>query len=644
MNENIKQINNINESNKESDNDFLFLIGIIIIWFFFFVLYKKYNIFNKKSNISKLKNNINNTNNTNIIKNNPENNDISYKKIKKINKNKSFLQIFKGICLTEYHDSSALKVYRDTTWSSITYKQYWDNCIRFASALDKNILINNRKVGLIGFNCPAWFYCYLGTMMSSGIPIGIDELSSLDVIEYIINQCSISVLLIEGTIQLEKIKNIKHNLQLIIMYNKPSQNDILLAEKCGCIIISFVEFMNNVNKEEIKDFIPNLCTNPASIATILYTSGNSNNYPKGVEITHSMIINSLSSIINEFNDNTINIYMGTERFISYLPLNNYMSQIMEIYLPILSAGTIWFADKNALIKKSSLLNTLITVKPTIFAGTITVWDNIDVPLSNIIKKITPSNILLKKIGLNKCKLCININTILTNDIHNKFKNMGIMIYDWYGLTETFIISLSLPNQYKEDSVGKIIEGIKIKLAPDNEILIKGKYIFKSYNSNDVIDAFDKDGWFKTGDLGKLDKDGYLYITGKKKEIIILENNDTIFPNKIEDNLKEELTYSNIDVNYVVLLGNNRKYLSVMIDLKKDELTKYHKNKSLMNKKINDSINKINKISQHKINKFIICPNNFKIGKELTDSSKGTLKTRRLYIEKTYKKIIDKLYK
>jgi long-subunit acyl-CoA synthetase (AMP-forming) len=353
-----------------------------------------------------------------------------------------------------------------------------------------------------------------------------------------------------------------------------------------------------------------------------------------------MIINSLSSIINQFNDNTINIYMGSERFISYLPLNNYMSQIMEIYLPILSAGTIWFADKNTLKKNSSLLNTLITVKPTIFIGISTVWDNIDVPFSNIIKTITPSNILLKKIGLNKCKLCININTILTYEIKEKFKNMGITLYDWYGLSETLVISLSLPNQYKENSVGKIIEGIKIKLAPDNEILVKGKHIFKSYHSDDIIDAFDKDGWFKTGDLGTLDKDGFLYITSKKKEMIVLENGQVVYPNKIEDNLKEELTYNNVDVNYVVLLGNHRTKLSVMIDLKKDELIKYNKNKSNINKKINECINKINKISQHKINKFIICPNNFKIGKELSGSSNGI---RRTYIEKTYKKIIDKLY-
>ena len=117
-----------------------------------------------------------------------------------------------------------------------------------------------------------------------------------------------------------------------------------------------------------------------------------------------------------------------------------MSQIMEIYLPILSAGTIWFADKNTLKKNSSLLNTLITVKPTIFIGISTVWDNIDVPFSNIIKTITPSNILLKKIGLNKCKLCININTILTYEIKEKFKNMGIKCNK-----DIFFIKIDGPN-------------------------------------------------------------------------------------------------------------------------------------------------------------------------------------------------------
>jgi long-chain acyl-CoA synthetase len=443
------------------------------------------------------------------------------------------------------------------------------------------------------------------------------------------------VLLIESTIQLKKILNVKQ-IQLIIMYNKPSSEDIILAEKCGSIIISFIEFMNNVNKDEINIFIPNIYNDQSSIATILYPSNSY--YPKGINVTYSMITHSLSSIINEFGNDTINIFMKSERFISYLPLNNCMSQIMDIYLPILSAGTIWFADKNTLIKKSSLVDILLTVNPTIFLGNYSTWNNINVPLSNIMTHIFPSNILIKKIGLNKCKLCINIDTMLSNDIRLKFKNMGIILYDWYYFPETLIVSISLPNKYKEKSVGQIINGIQIKLAPDNEILIKGKHILISSN---IDDMFDKNKWFKTGDFGQLDKDGYLYIIGKKKQTIILKTGHSIFPDNIEKNLKEELIFNNLNVNHIVLLGNDRKYLSVMIDLHKNELYKYKKNKYDIEKKINFCINKINKLfPQQKIQKFIVCPNNFKIGKELSGSSD---EIRRIFIEKIYKKIIDKLY-
>jgi long-chain acyl-CoA synthetase len=259
-------------------------------------------------------------------------------------------------------------------------------------------------------------------------------------------------------------------------------------------------------------------------------------------------------------------------------------------------------------------------------------------LSGVVKTITSSNIILKKIGLNKCNLCITSMAPLSNEINLKLKNIGITLYDWYVLSETSIITISLPNQYKENSVGKILEGIKIKLAPDNEILIKGKKILY-HNSDVLIDTFDKDGWFKTGDLGKLDKDGFLYITGRKKEMIHINDGTAVYPIKIEENLKEELTYNNIGVNYVVLIGNQRKYLSLMIDLKRDDLNKYHKNKSKINKKIQECIDKINKITSNKIHKFIVCPNNFEINKELT----GTHKIRRSYIETNYKKLIDKLY-
>ena len=381
------------KNNIDDDNNDTFIIAVIVIWIIIFILFKKYkNGFFTSKNIKE----------DNIV--------ISKSSNIKINTNKTILQIFKNISSNEYRDNTALKIYRDTIWATITFKQYYDNCIRFATALNKNC-ITKCNVGIIGFNCPAWFYCYFGTMMASnGLPIGIYSTSSSEIIEHIINECNIRVLLLEDEKQLDKIKKIKNtNLELIIMYSKPP-NDYII----DIPIISFVEFMNNVNKIEIQNFnitLPSL----DDIATIIYTSGTTNNLPKGVEVSHSMIINLLSSIMIEINNSDLNISMGEERFVSYLPLNHIAGQLMDLYLPIVIGGSVWFADKNALKTETSLINTLTTARPTIFIGIPRVWEkiangiteNIKIgPFTKIVQLITPNEIILKKIGLNKCKLCI----------------------------------------------------------------------------------------------------------------------------------------------------------------------------------------------------------------------------------------------
>lgn len=638
------------------ENDDIFIIAIVVVWIIlYFILSKKnrqLNITKTNTTVNKIKQNSPPNKMGQPVKQSDKNNKIiNNKKIDRLNTNKSILHSFK-IISNKYKDNIALKVYRDTNWIEVTYKQYYQNCLRFATSLEKNCGKGN--VGIIGFNSPAWFYSYLGTLLCHSIPVGIYNTSSPEIIEHIIDECKIKVVVLEDSVQLDKFKLISNkDLKLIIMYATPTEEQLKLGEKMGIQIVSFVEMMNNVGKVELKDFKPNLEQNETKVATIIYTSGTTNMYPKGVEITYGNIINSLSSTVNEINQSQLDVKMGEERFVSYLPLNHIAAQLMDIYMPIVTAGCVWFANKSALKTGSSLIDTLTSAKPTIFIGIPRVWEKIVEGiesnlnygiLSPLVKTITPCNLILKKIGLNKSKLNITSTAPMSENARDKLLKYGINLYDAYGMSETTgLVSISLPGQQKPGSVGKVMCGLKLKLAPDDEILIKGDSIFEKYRNQpeETLKAFDRDGWFCTGDLGKLDANGFLYIVGRKKEIIIGSGGENIAPVPIEEKLKDNLDCA----EHVVVIGNKRKFLSVLIVLKKDTLTKYIKTKKMrnkINKQIDIALERTNRTCPNnasKIQKYVVLNNTFTINKEIT----GTLKLRRSYIETTYKKIIDKLY-
>jgi long-chain-fatty-acid--CoA ligase ACSBG len=609
-------------------DDEVFIIIIIVVWIALFILIKYY----YSNNTSK----------------EPNNKITSYEvaEIEPIDTNKTILQLFKKKAL-EYNDLTALKVYRDNYWINISYKLYYDNCIKFATSLTKNCGIDC-NVGIIGFNSPAWFYSFWGTLMSGNLPIGISNTSGPNIIEHIVNECEIKILILEDSKQLEKLKNIKNTtIELIVMYGKPTDDDIDISNKTGIQIVSFTDLLNNIDQYEIDEFAPQL-TDLGKPATIIYTSGTSS-MPKGAIITHPNIINSLANIIKAFNQSDLIINsldkdhngeqeFEQEQFISYLPLNHIIAQIMDIYLPISIGGCVWFADRNAL--KTSLTSTLTTVKPTIFVGAPRIWEKIAEKINydgffGYFVKMWTKHTVKAKLGLDKCKLMITTGAPVPTISREILKSYDLTLYDIYGLTETTgPITMSTKNQESLNSVGKILPNIKIKIERNGEILVKGKTVFEGYyqDMSATKSAIDKDGWFHTGDLGKLDENKFLYITGRIKEIIITAGGDNVAPNPIEEKIKEDMLF----VNNAIVIGDKKKFLSVLLTLKDGF------NKTDCEPLIKPLINKINDQSScntSKIQKWAILDTRFEIGKELTP----TMKLRRTYVEERYKKIIDELY-
>lgn len=426
------------------------------------------------------------------------------------NKTKTIINIIKYNS-KKYNSNIALKIKNESQiWKEINYNQYYENILNFAQSTNY-WLGSDIKIGIMGFNSPGWFYSYLGSMMNNCVSVCISTNYTMKECEFIINESNIELLVVENDEQLNKICNINlPNLKLIVYYSPITE---LIIKKFKIPIFSMGTFMANKTSEyklpKIND-----------IATIIYKT-DKNKKLKGIILTHKNIMTSVYTILLSIINKSDLKLLQYENIISYSPLNNIFTQIIDIYIPIITISTVWFAHKNFLT--TSIQKTLFEIKPTIFIGNSEDWEQIyniiDKKINKkglsekLVKFFSPSKII-EKFGLNKCNLLININeneikplSKLSSDF---FDSLGLTIYNNYSFTETSgPISISLPGLNISDSIGYNL--METKISKNNEILVKGDNLFKSYTNkkfNKLV--FTNDNWFKTGIFGSL-TNGFLFV-------------------------------------------------------------------------------------------------------------------------------------
>lgn len=543
-------------------------------------------------------------------------------------KTHTILDVLKLVSKTN-PSKNALMINRgDNNWKNITYHEYFKQVNNFAQSLNY-WLGPNTNTGIIGFNSPGWFYAHLGTMLNSGVSIGIYTTSSPEICEFIINNSNIELLVIEDNSQLEKISNINIDSVKLIVYYSPI--DKAMINKFKVPVISMGNFMTQKSKLT-------KTPKPDDTATIIYTSGTTGN-PKGVMITHKNIISSLKQMFELTKMHSEFKTFADERIISFLPLNHILAQMVDIYLPIATGSTVWFADKNALktsSKSSSIETTIKNVKPTIFVGIPRIWEKMVEKIKEnttgvsgmFVNKFIPWKII-QSIGLDECKMAITTSAPISEQARDYLNSLGLQLYDIYGMSETTgPISISTPIMNRKNTVG--IPVMDVKISKNNEIMVKGSNLFKGYLN--IENSFEKNGYFKTGDLGFIDEDGFLHITGRIKELIITSGGENVSPIPIESNLKNHLGqyFENI-----IVIGDKKKFLSVLLQTTK----KLPQNIDEIIKNSVDQVNQQAVSPVSTIKKWSIIKNNFLVDQELTP----TLKLRRDFIQKKYQKNIDKIY-
>uniref|UniRef100_A0A7N8XSL0 Long-chain-fatty-acid--CoA ligase ACSBG2 n=1 Tax=Mastacembelus armatus TaxID=205130 RepID=A0A7N8XSL0_9TELE len=589
---------------------------------------------------------------------------------------------------------------------SLNYKDYYKACCTAAKSFLKLGLQRFHGVGILGFNSAEWFIADIGAILAGGFAVGIYTTNSPEACQYVAENCKANIIVVENHKQLQKILQVEDklpHLKAIIQYK-----DALKEKRPN--LYTWEEFMELGRNEPdapleavISSQKPNQC------CTLIYTSGTTGQ-PKGVMLSHDNITWTALSTNNHIR--LTNATEAQESVVSYLPLSHIAAQMVDIWLAMKVGGATYFAQPDAL--KGSLVNTLKEVRPTAFLGVPRVWEKMQEKMKSVGAKsstvrrkvaawakdvgrqtnLTKMNqyvikfnyhiakkLVFKKVrkalGLDRCSKCYTGAAPITKDTLEFFLSLDIPLYELYGMSEnTGPHTISLPDAFKLTSCGKEIPGCKTKLHnPDEEgngeICFWGRHVFMGYlNMPEKTDeALDAEGWLHSGDLGKHDQNGFLYITGRIKELIITAGGENIPPVPIEDAVKEAVPL----ISNAMLIGDKRKFLSMLLTIKcqvntnsgipEDELTpealefcrKLGSKATrvseiaggrdrVIHAAIQEGINRVNEkatSNAQRIQKWIVLDQDFSInGGELGP----TMKLKRPVVLKMYREQIENFYK
>jgi long-chain acyl-CoA synthetase len=332
---------------------------------------------------------------------------------------------------------------------------------------------------------------------------------------------------------------------------------------------------------------------PSTLATLIYTSGTTGT-PKGVMISHRNVVWTAECLRR-----AADIDLGP-RMVSYLPLAHIAERLATHYLATYLAGQVWYCPNLA-----GVLEYIQEARPTVFVGVPRVYEKFHARLSarfeethgikkTLLERALAANrkrvlaeqegksgpmmagildsIVLSKVreqlGMDQVELAITAAAPINPDLILFFQTLGIPLFELYGMSETTgPATTNLPGAFRIGSVGRALPGVEVELAEDDELLMRGGVITDGYYKLpvDTSETFDSEGWLHSGDLARIDDDGYVWIVGRKKEIIITAGGKNIAPAKLETILGNHPLISK-----ACMVGDGRKFLTMIVALDHEE--------------------------------------------------------------------------
>jgi len=583
----------------------------------------------------------------------------------------------------EYRHRVALREKDLGIWKRVTWGDYYEHTRNFAMGLKALGFEPGDKVSILGDNCREWLYTDIAAQSLRGIAVGIYPTDVAIQVKYILKNSDSRFVIARDQEQVDKVLQVKNGLPLL--------KKVIVIDMKGLrrykdpLIISFdeTEKMGRALHEQMPNFFEESIrsTQAEDVAIIVYTSGTTGD-PKGAMISHKGMISMVRGLsrVLEFRSN--------DSVVSVLPLCHIAERMFSLIFPMYVGYTVNFAES-----VNTLQEDMKEISPTAFLNVPRIWEKMHsnimirmqdavffkrwvfkamVPIGGRVSQYRLENkpvplywrflrwlaylllfrALKNQLGLLQAHILVSGAAPLSPDLIKFYHSIGVPVRECYGMTEMSGISfMPKDHEIRVGGVGKPISGVEFKLGEDGEIFQKGDSVFVGYYGNPrATQETIVDGWLHTGDVGQVDEEGILYLTDRKKDIIITAGGKNIAPSEIENKLK----FSPF-IKEAIVIGDRRKYLSCLIQIDLENVSNWAQNnkiayttyKSLathpdVNKLIGKEVEEVNKHFSRveSIKKFKI------LEKELDPDDEeltATMKVKRAVIEKKFKDIIEAMY-
>jgi len=486
-------------------------------------------------------------------------------------------------------------------WQTYTWNDYLAHARLIGMGLRSLGLQRGDVISILSEDNKEWMYCDMAAQCMGAISSGVYTTDSASQLAYLVNDSQTKFLFVENEEQLDKFLEVEDQMPSLVKVIIFDPEGLHNFTNDKCILLSDLYDLGRANDDEAVFNAEIDAVQSDGVGVLIYTSGTTGQ-PKGVMLTQENIVAGMESSLYGLP------FEKQAEQLCFLPLCHILERIVSLYTPLIVSSTVNFAES-----PETVFDNLREVSPHGFVAVPRVWEKVYSRVLVMAQESTaigrwafaqavkagqaravytmegkevPGRVALhyriwdflvlanlrRMLGMDRITRGLTGAAPISPELLKWYHAIGVPLYEGFGMSETAgVASTNLPDRNKAGSVGQPNPGVNVRIGDAGEIQLKGLNIFSGYlnKPEKTAEAFTEDGWLRTGDVGRLDNEGYLTITGRIKDIIITAGGKNITPAEIESRLK----FSHY-ISDAVVIGDKRKYLTCLIMIDQENVEKF----------------------------------------------------------------------